>query len=230
MLTGARVAPAVASAFPGYRALGVVVAGCVNGPPDERTQAVLLDAATQARLRLDGAPPSELPEIAAWRSAFTAFGAKPSRFPSSAEALLKRVARGDEPPTVNRLVDCYNAVSIAHALPLGGEDAARIEGDAVLRHAAGDEPCDVPGADGQPAPPRPGEVVWCDDAGVTCRAWNWRQGARTRIEEGTTTAWFLLEAMAPAGDDTLDAALADLLAHLAAVGAGGEVERVFRLP
>ena len=230
MLGGARVDPAVAAAFPGYRALGVVVAGCENGPSDERTEAVLLDAATRARVRLDGAAPSELPEIAAWRRAFTAFGAKPSRFPSSAEALLKRVARGDEPPTVNRLVDCYNAVSIAHALPLGGEDAARIEGEAVLLHATGAEPCDVPGADGAPAPPRPGEVVWCDDAGVTCRAWNWRQGARTRIDEGTTTAWFLLEALEPADPDTLDAALAELLAHLAIVGAGGEVERLYRLP
>ena len=230
MLTGARVDPAVAAAHPGYRALGVVVAGCRNGPSDGRTEAVLLDAATRARVRLDGAPPSELPEIAAWRQAFTVFGAKPSRFPSSAEALLKRVARGDEPPTVNRLVDCYNAVSIAYALPLGGEDAARIEGEAVLRRATGDEDCDVPGADGEPAPPRPGEVVWCDELGVTCRAWNWRQGARTRIDEGTTTAWFLLEAMAPATDEALDAALDELLAHLAVVGAGGEVERTWRLP
>jgi DNA/RNA-binding domain of Phe-tRNA-synthetase-like protein len=65
---------------------------------------------------------------------------------------------------------------------------------------------------------------------VTCRAWNWRQGARTRIDEETTTAWFLLEALEPADADTLDAALAELLAHLAAVGAGGEVERLYRLP
>jgi len=26
--------------------------------------------------------------------------------------------------------------------------------------------------------PDPGEVAWCDDAGVTCRRWNWRQTRR----------------------------------------------------
>jgi DNA/RNA-binding domain of Phe-tRNA-synthetase-like protein len=29
--------------------------------------------------------------------------------------------------------------------------------------------------------PEPGEVIWRDDDGVTCRCWNWRQCVRTRI-------------------------------------------------
>jgi len=37
----------------------------------------------------------------------------------------------------------------------------------------------------------PGEVVWCDAAGVTCRRWNWRQARRTQLREGTTTALFI---------------------------------------
>ena len=32
--------------------------------------------------------------------------------------------------------------------------------------------------------PDPGEVVWCDDAGVTCRRWNWRQARRTQLTDG----------------------------------------------
>jgi DNA/RNA-binding domain of Phe-tRNA-synthetase-like protein len=230
VIDGVRVDAAVAAAFPDYRALALVVRGCANGPSDERTGALLAAAAERARADLAGGPPSALPRIAAWRAAFSAFGAKPSRFPSSAEALLKRVARGDDAPAVNRLVDCYNAVSIAHALPLGGEDAARIEGEAVLRHARGDEPCDVPGSDGTPQPPAPGEVVWCDALGVTCRAWNWRQGARTRITEATTDAWFLLEAMEPTGAAALELAAEELVANLAAVGAGGAPDPIRRLP
>jgi len=35
----------------------------------------------------------------------SAFGCKPSRYPCSAEALLKRVARGNELPVINRLVE-----------------------------------------------------------------------------------------------------------------------------
>ncbi len=230
MLDGVRVDPAVAAAFPDYRALALVVRGCANGPSDDVSRGLLAAAAERARERLDDQVPSTLRELAAWRAAFSAFGAKPSRFPSSAEALLKRVARGDAPPAVNRLVDCYNAVSIVHALPLGGEDARRIEGQAVLLQAAGDEPCDVPGSDGTPQPPAPGEVVWRDAAGVTCRAWNWRQGARTRITEHTTDAWFLLEAMEPAGAARLEGAAEELLANLAATGAGGTADVPLRLP
>jgi hypothetical protein len=50
VLTGARVDPAVAAAFPGYRALGVFVSCCANCPSVERNGAVLLDAETQARV------------------------------------------------------------------------------------------------------------------------------------------------------------------------------------
>ena len=134
-----------------------------------------------------------LPEIAAWRATMSAFGCKPSRYPCSAEALLKRVARGDELPAVNRLVDLYNAISVAWALPLGGEDIERVCGDVVLMPACGAEEFD--GGD----PPAPGEIVWRDDLGVTCRAWNWRQGTRTRITAASTHVYFLLEAIEDAG-------------------------------
>lgn len=42
--------------------------------------------------------------------------------------------------------------------------------------------------------PRPGEVIWRDDAGVTCRQWNWRQCTRTRI---TPIASWLITADQP---------------------------------
>jgi DNA/RNA-binding domain of Phe-tRNA-synthetase-like protein len=75
-----------------------------------------------------GGPPSALPELVAWRATTSAFRCKPSRYPCSAEALLKRIARGDEPPAINRLADLYNAIAVAHVLPLGGEDVARVRG------------------------------------------------------------------------------------------------------
>ncbi len=58
--------------------------------------------------------------------------------------------------------------------------------------------------------PDAGEVVWCDDEGVTCRRWNWRQGVRTRLTEDSVSALFLLERMAPMTLDELTAAGAEL--------------------
>jgi DNA/RNA-binding domain of Phe-tRNA-synthetase-like protein len=102
----------------------------------------------------------------------------------------------------------YNAISVAHALPLGGEAVESIHGDVVLMPAVGGEEFD--GGD----PPAPGEIVWRDDLGVTCRAWNWRQGVRTRITESSTHVYFLLEAIEPEGVRSLCPAAEELLAQL----------------
>ena len=202
------VSDQVRDRFPTYRAIVVEASGVSNGPSDAGSAALLREAEARGRRRLDGRPPSALPEIAAWRAAMAAFGCKPSRYPCSAEALLKRVARGDELPAINRLVDLYNAVSVAYALPLGGEDADQVGGDVVLMPAAGDEEFD--GGD----PPAAGEIVWRDDLGVTCRAWNWRQGVRTRITEASTHVYFLLEAIEPEGAGALGEAAEELRARL----------------
>ena len=122
--------------------------------------------------------------MAAWREAYRAFGAKPKRTRNSLEALLRRAASGL--PRVNRLTDCYNAVSVLHQIPLGGEDLTRYAGPPRLIRATGDEPFDTV-ADGVAVTehPDPGEVVWCDDAGVTCRRWNWRQARRGEDQPGS---------------------------------------------
>jgi DNA/RNA-binding domain of Phe-tRNA-synthetase-like protein len=57
--------------------------------------------------------------------------------------------------------------------------------------------------------------VWRDDAGVTCRRWNWRQGRRTQITEATTSAFFIVDTLIPPLDATaLAAVLEDLTAQL----------------
>jgi DNA/RNA-binding domain of Phe-tRNA-synthetase-like protein len=66
--------------------------------------------------------------------------------------------------------------------------------------------------------PDDGEVVWCDDAGVTCRRWNWRQARRTQLREDTTAALFILDALDPVTDTALHATADDLVAHLTSLG------------
>jgi DNA/RNA-binding domain of Phe-tRNA-synthetase-like protein len=165
----------------------VVAEGLSNGPSDDFAL---------------GAASLDHPHLAAWRDAFRAFGAK--RYRCSAEALI---ARGDL-PRISALVDRYNAVSVAHAVPVGGEDLEKVVPPVRLVFAAGDEPFDDDGG------VRAGEVVWRDALGVTCRRWNWRQGVRTRLTESTTRAYFLFDALPPFSDDELAAAMDDLVASL----------------
>jgi len=113
-----------------------------------------------------------------------------------------------------------------HQIPLGGEDLTRYTGAPRLVRAAGQEPFDTV-ADGTEIIeyPDPGEVVWCDDAGVTCRRWNWRQGRRTQLRDDTGTALFILDALAPMSDTALHAAAEDLVTHLARLGPDVHVAR-----
>ncbi|MET9890634.1 phenylalanine--tRNA ligase beta subunit-related protein [Streptomyces sp. NPDC006465] len=183
---------------PGFTHVAVEADGLVNGPSTEGTSALLDDAARRLSGRLAGRAPHEDPHMAAWREIYTAFGSKPSRTRNSAEALAKRALSGAGLPRINVLVDVYNAISVAHLIPVGGEDTDHIRGAMRLVRATGDEAfVTVSGGEEVVEHPDAGEVVWRDDTGVTCRRWNWRQGPRTRLTEESTAAVFLLESLAP---------------------------------
>jgi DNA/RNA-binding domain of Phe-tRNA-synthetase-like protein len=223
-LAGARVDDAVFALRPDYRAMLVAVDGLIPGQSGEASDALLHAAEDAARRATGERRVEELPHVAAWREAYRAFGAKPQRTRNSVEALVRRAASGL--PRVNRLTDAYNAVSVLHQIPVGGEDLARYAGVPQLLRATGAEPFDTV-ADGITVTehPDPGEVVWCDGAGVTCRRWNWRQARRTQLSDDTTTALFILDALEPMNDAALHAAGADLIAHLTQLGPDVQIAR-----
>ena len=195
MNVAVHVSPEVAAAWPDYRVAVVIADGIRNGPSDEVSERLLAAAERAARESgLERA--ADDPRIAAWRRVFSEFGSKPSRYPCSAESLLARVLKGGELPRINALVDTYNAVSVRHVIPVGGEDLDRLEGDLRLVRA------------------EDGEVVWRDDEGVTCRRWNWRQEPRTRLTEATRNAFFVFDQIPP--QQALDAAVQELTEHIEA--------------
>ncbi|MEU4229788.1 phenylalanine--tRNA ligase beta subunit-related protein [Nonomuraea sp. NPDC026600] len=199
MLDDIWVDEAVFALRPDFAVLLMTAHGLRNGPTDDRSRTWLAEAAEQ---------PVQAEKIDAWKDAYRAFGAKPQKTRSSVDALTRRLPL----PEINQAVDAYNSISVKHALPIGGEDLDRYVGPARLVRAGGGEESDeVLG------PPEPGEVIWRDDLGVTCRRWNWRQGARTRLTEETTNAIFILERLEPMSLEELKEAgeeLADLLTEL----------------
>jgi DNA/RNA-binding domain of Phe-tRNA-synthetase-like protein len=223
-LAGSHVDAAVFALRPDYRVVLMAVDGIVPGPSDQSGEGLLVEAETRARGMLRDRPAEKIPHVAAWREAYRAFGAKPQRTRNSLEALLRRAASGL--PRVNRLTDIYNAVSVLHQVPLGGEDLTRYISAPRLVRATGEETFDTV-TDGIPVieHPDPGEVVWCDDADVTCRRWNWRQGHRTRLSEDSTAALFIFDALDPMTDIALRAAADDLASYLTRLGPDVAVAR-----
>lgn len=186
------ISPDVTRLAPGFRALSISVTASpvVNAGAGE---AALRQACEDV---LAGEPAWADAHLNAWSDVFRAFGAKPRRTPCSAEALRKRVLRDGAMAALDPVVDLYNAVSLRYAVPVGGENGDTYRGSPRLIIADGSEPFDTM-KEGQPAVEYPdaGEVVWCDDAGVTCRRWNWRQGVRTRLSASDKHMWFILESL-----------------------------------
>ena len=100
--------------------------GAVVTDQEPRLDAPL--AAAEAAVRAH--PPNE---IAAVRTMYKKVGIDPTKRRPSSEALLRRVRKGDPLPRINSMVDVCNWCSLEFQLPYGLYDAARIEGDVVLR-------------------------------------------------------------------------------------------------
>lgn len=199
--------------FPTAR-IGVVTARELDNTGGAAGAAVLLaDEASRQAAALSGVEMAAHPAVAPWRAAYARFGMKPSQYRSSIESLL-RAAQAERVRSISPLVDLYNAVSLRHALPCGGEDLAAVVGDVQLTRAAGGEPFRTIGAsDDDPA--RAGEVIYRDDVGAICRCWNWREADRTKLTARTRDAVLVVEALPEHPPALLDAALADLAALMA---------------
>lgn len=164
---------------------------------------------------LAGGPSWAEAHLASWGDVYARFGAKPNRTPCSAQALRKRVLRDGGMPAINPLVDLYNAISLRYAIPVGGENYDAYVGTPLLTVADGTEVFDtVTNGEASLEHPLPGEVIWRDDAGVTCRRWNWRQGTRTRLESPQGRMWFILESLGTMPEAALEQAGTDLTAGL----------------
>lgn len=186
------ISPEIYQQVPGFRALSIYVKATPLVSPEIGENA-LKEACTAV---LSGTPAWAEAHLAAWAEVFRGFGAKPKRTPCSAEALRRRVLRDGSMTALDPVVDLYNAVSLRYAVPVGGENITAYKGAPRLSMADGSEIFDTI-KEGATAVehPEPGEIVWRDDTGVTCRRWNWRQGVRTRLSATDKEMWFILESL-----------------------------------
>jgi DNA/RNA-binding domain of Phe-tRNA-synthetase-like protein len=195
-------------------AIGVLVArGIQNGSDagDARDLEERLRSAQESlRARLAGAVLAEHPRIHCWREAYRAFGAKPKDNPSSIENLARRTSKGETLRHINKLVDLYNVVSLAHFIPAGGEDLDKVEGDVFLTRASDSEPAVALLGEREARAPKPGEVIYKDSRSAICRRWNWKEAERTKLTEETRNAVLVLEAIPPITREEILAACRDL--------------------
>ena len=186
----------IADAFPAYRVAFVFAEGLAIAPERPAAlDALIAEREEAARVRWAGIELSQIPGVAAWRAAYKGFGIKQTRYRSSVERLVKNVLAGRPLARVNAFVDLYNAVSLAHVLPLGADDLDKITPPLAFRYAReGDSFVDMAESGEEVEAPRRGEIVYADAAHVLCRRWSWRQDARTLITPATRRAVVTVQA------------------------------------
>ena len=166
-----------------------------------------------ARSRLADRPEGELPEVRAWRRAFSRMGLKPTQYRCAAESLLRRLRTQGTLPRLHPLVDLCNAVSVAFAIPVAVFDVSKITGHLEVRYAAGDE--EYLTFSGEVEHPGAHEVIFADRGGrAHARRWTNRQSGLSAVQDTTTAALIVAEAMhdsAAKDMHELTAAIADEL-------------------
>ncbi|MFC2141840.1 B3/4 domain-containing protein [Acidobacteriota bacterium] len=191
--------------FPGYTR-GVVLAQCVvnsESPPD--LVSMLRETEKSVRDRLLPEKLSEHPRIASWREAFRTFGAKPGKYRSSVEAMVRRVLQGQDLPSINTLVDIGNIISLRHLVPAGGHATDVLTKDIELRPATGEEEFTPFGSE-QMEHPVPGEIVLVEGNEVLTRRWTWRQANHTLTLPETSALELNIDGLPPVPEAEIEAA------------------------
>jgi DNA/RNA-binding domain of Phe-tRNA-synthetase-like protein len=215
-----RYAPEILARYPSLVGGVILAEGMTNGPTPEGLR-VAYAAEQQAALQRIGATPlSEIESLAGWRSAFRSFGVDPTQYRSAAEALLRRLTKKGDVPSINTLVDLGNLVSIRYALPVAIFDTRALQWPITVRFADGSERF-TPLGESAVERPEPGEVVFADETGlVIARRWCWRQSDESAARAGTTRTVVTVGAQLSGGLAAVHAALDDLL-DLLGTYAGG---------
>lgn len=161
----------------------------------------------------------DLPTFRAYRDFFWRVGIDPTKSRPAAEALIRRVLRGMQIPSINTLVDAYNLASMQTEVALAAFDADRVKGELTMRFAVeGEEFTGI----GMRRPTRlmGGEVVVSDGEKLIA-IYPHRDAEEAKITEGTRDVLLLVCGVPGVSDEALQEA-ASLAVEYVTRFCGGE--------
>src|SRR2546421_3177049 len=206
-----RYHPDILARYPSVVGGAILAQGMSNGPsPDSLLSAFQAEQLATLQ-RIADTPLSQIESLASWRNAFRGFDVDPTQYRSAAEALLRRLTKKGDIPSINMLVDLGNLVSIRYALPVAVFDTRLLHGTVTVHFANGTERYTTLGQ-AEVEHPEPGEVAFSDETHlVIARRWCWRQSEQSAAQPETTGAIITVEAHHAGGRRNIEAALNDLL-------------------
>lgn len=200
-------------ALPDY-CVGVVVAEEIDNTKSNETIKVLYENQMQKTMEiLQNVNLKESPALLPYRQAMQAVGINPNKYPSSIEAMLKRVQKGHLLPSINPAVDLSNLVSMKYLLPMGSHDMDALTGNIAVRFSR-ESDVFLPLGESEEESVEAGDLVYCDEMRIRTRRWIWRQSDVGKITEDTRRIFFPIDGFANSNKEVVLAAAEELEALL----------------
>jgi DNA/RNA-binding domain of Phe-tRNA-synthetase-like protein len=213
--------PDILARYPQLVGGAILARNVSNGPTPPDLLALYQAEQEQVIKRLGNTPLSQVESLAAWRRVFRTFGVDPTQYRSASEALLRRLSKKGDIPSINLLVDLGNLVSIRYGLPVAVVERRALQGPITVHFADGSERYSELGESVEDNPP-PGEVIFSDESGqVIARRWCWRQSESSAAVAQTRECLITVEAHHASARQDIESALHDLQTLLKEY-AGGE--------
>ena len=188
---------------------GVVVASGLN---NKDTNPYILELLNQQIKKVDkeleGKNIKELLELEEYRNSMRSFGINPSKYPCSIEAILTRIMKKHEFPSISPVVYLGNYISIKYKLPVGVHDINTMKGDLEVRLSIDSDCTDANKVNGEEL--KIGEPVYAVNESIRTRKWLWRQMPAGRVTETSTDFIFPIDGFQN-NKDIVDAACAELV-------------------
>lgn len=146
-------------------------------------------------------------ELDLYREALKSYNINPSKYPCSIEALLNRIVKKGEFPSISPIVDLANYISLKYKVPVGVHDTDSLDNDLVVR-LSNDDDCKIEDNNGNDVL-KPGEPIYTCGHSVRTRRWMWRQLPAGRVDENSTNFILPIDGFY-ANHDRVDAAINEL--------------------
>ncbi len=192
---------------------GVVVAyGLNNKTVCPQTTELLQNEVNCVYESLNGQSVKSIETLNVYRNAMKNLGINPSKFPCSVEAILTRISKKGEFPSLGPVVDLGNYISVKYRVPVGVHDIDTMTEDLYIRLATLDD-CKSDENQYEGDKLVEGEPVYATGTSVRTRRWLWRQMPAGRIGEESTNFIFPIDGFNSI-KETIDAACNELVALL----------------
>lgn len=178
----------------------IIVKGFDNTKQNDKISKMLQENMKSALENLKDVKVKEENYILPYREAFKAIDINPNKYMCSIEALLTRISKGKDLPSINPIVDFGNALSVKYKLPIGLHDIDNFKGDIEIRKGKETDTF-IPFGGGEIEHPEENEYVYVSGNEVKTRKWTWRQGEKSKITENSKNLFIPIDGFSDINKD-----------------------------